>query len=286
MQKRFAADPIATAVLPMLRDEDFSDRCSTSRRSERNGERRGSELAAASTFEQSRRSIRAARGRSTTARSSVADGELLVLVGPVGLRQVDGAAAARRPRGADRAARSASTAASSTTSPPQERNVAMVFQDYALYPHMTVRENLDVPAAHARLARDDDRDAASRGRPSCSSSERCSTACRASSPAASASASRWGARWCASRPSSCSTSRSRTSTPSCAARCAPRSQTLQRRTGTTMLYVTHDQVEAMTLGDRVAVLHDGPAPAGRDAARALRASRRTSSSRASSALRR
>ena len=32
---------------------------------------------------------------------------------------------------------------------------------------------------------------------------------------------------------------------------------LRRRTGTTMLYVTHDQVEAMTLGDRVAVLHRG-----------------------------
>jgi len=32
---------------------------------------------------------------------------------------------------------------------------------------------------------------------------------------------------------------------------------LQRRTGTTMLYVTHDQVEAMTLGQRVAVMHQG-----------------------------
>ncbi len=32
---------------------------------------------------------------------------------------------------------------------------------------------------------------------------------------------------------------------------------LQRRLGTTMIYVTHDQVEAMTLGDRVAVLHQG-----------------------------
>jgi multiple sugar transport system ATP-binding protein len=32
---------------------------------------------------------------------------------------------------------------------------------------------------------------------------------------------------------------------------------LQRRTGTTTVYVTHDQVEAMTMGDRVAVFHDG-----------------------------
>ncbi len=34
-------------------------------------------------------------------------------------------------------------------------------------------------------------------------------------------------------------------------------QSLQRRTGTTMAYVTHDQVEAMTLGQRVAVMNDG-----------------------------
>ena len=45
---------------------------------------------------------------------------------------------------------------------------------------------------------------------------------------------------------------------------------LRRRTGITMLYVTHDQVEAMTLGDRVAVIDRGRAPAGRPAARALR----------------
>ena len=32
---------------------------------------------------------------------------------------------------------------------------------------------------------------------------------------------------------------------------------LQRRLGTTTVYVTHDQVEAMTMGDRVAVLRDG-----------------------------
>src|ERR687887_325443 len=32
---------------------------------------------------------------------------------------------------------------------------------------------------------------------------------------------------------------------------------LQRRTGTTMIYVTHDQVEAMSLGDRVAAIHQG-----------------------------
>ena len=37
---------------------------------------------------------------------------------------------------------------------------------------------------------------------------------------------------------------------------------MQRRMGTTTVYVTHDQTEAMTLGDRVAVLRKGRAPAG------------------------
>ena len=46
---------------------------------------------------------------------------------------------------------------------------------------------------------------------------------------------------------------------------------LQRRLGITTVYVTHDQTEAMTLGDRVCVLRKGKHPAGRLAARALRA---------------
>ena len=45
---------------------------------------------------------------------------------------------------------------------------------------------------------------------------------------------------------------------------------LHEQLGVTTVYVTHDQVEAMTLGQRVAVLRDGRAPAGRHAAEALR----------------
>ena len=40
-------------------------------------------------------------------------------------------------------------------------------------------------------------------------------------------------------------------------------EALQKRLGVTTVYVTHDQVEAMTMGDRVAVLRDGRAAAGR-----------------------
>ena len=55
-------------------------------------------------------------------------------------------------------------------------------------------------------------------------------------------------------------------------------KTLQRRTGITFVYVTHDQTEALALSDHIAVMHDGRAAAVRDAARGLRSSRPTASS--------
>ena len=75
--------------------------------------------------------------------------------------------------------------------------------------------------------------------------------------AASSSGWRSAAASCATRWSSCSTSRSATSTPSCAPRCASRSSACMRQLPTTSVFVTHDQVEAMTLGDRVVVMRDG-----------------------------
>ena len=61
---------------------------------------------------------------------------------PVRLRQVDAAADDRRPRGGDRRQRSGSAARDVTELAPRHRDIAMVFQSYALYPHMTVRQNL------------------------------------------------------------------------------------------------------------------------------------------------
>ena len=58
---------------------------------------------------------------------------------------------------------------------------------------------------------------------------------------------------------------------------------LHQQLGVTTVYVTHDQTEAMTLGQRVAVMRDGQDPPGRRAEGALRASRTTSSSPPSSA---
>ena len=61
---------------------------------------------------------------------------------------------------------------------------------------------------------------------------------------------------------------------------------LQREVGTTTVYVTHDQVEAMTMGDRIAILRDGVLEQVGDPGRRLRAGRPTPSWRASSAARR
>ncbi len=82
-------------------------------------------------------------------------------------------------------------------------------------------------------------------------------ACRRSSPAASSSASRWRARWCSSRPCCCSTSRCRTSTRSCAAACGRRSATCSNRSSLTVIYVTHDQEEALAVSDHIIVMDSG-----------------------------
>ena len=60
-----------------------------------------------------------------------------------------------------------------------------------------------------------------------------------------------------SRRRSSWTSRCPTSTRSSASRCGPRSPRLQHDLGVTTIYVTHDQIEAMTMGDRVAVMRKG-----------------------------
>ena len=132
----------------------------------------------------------------------------------------------------------------------------MVFQSYALYPHMTVADNM---AFSLKLRKADavSRSGARAKAAKILNLEPYLARFRASCPAGSGSASRWGARSCATRRCSCSTSRCRISTPSCVSRCAPRSRRCTSGCKTTTVYVTHDQVEAMTMADRIVVMHDG-----------------------------
>ncbi len=105
--------------------------------------------------------------------------------------------------------------------PPRERDVAMVFQNYALYPHMSVRENIGFALEQRRIVARGDRPAGQRGRAHPRSQPAARIAGPSSFPAASANAWRWAALSCVIRRRSCSTSRYPISTPSCACRCAP-----------------------------------------------------------------
>ena len=72
--------------------------------------------------------------------------------------------------------------------PPKDRDIAMVFQNYALYPHMTVRKNMELALRRRKVPREVIR-ARTRRWWRCSRSATCSTGCRASSRAGSSSAS-------------------------------------------------------------------------------------------------
>ena len=186
---------------------------------------------------------------------AIEDGELLVVVGPSGcgkstlLRLLAGleAPTAGTIRIDGRVVNDL---------PPQERNVAMVFQDYALYPHMTVRENLAFPLRMRGLSR-----TAARARteevaalleitPLLERRPRQLSGGQRQRVAMGRALVREPGVFLLDEPLSNLDARLRVTVRA-------ELGELQRRTRTTMLYVTHDQVEAMTLGQRVAVLDRG-----------------------------
>ena len=186
---------------------------------------------------------------------TIADGEFMVLVGPSGcgkttiLRIVAGLEELTSGEVSigDRVV---------TDAPPKDRDIAMVFQNYALYPHMTVEQNLGFGL---KL----------RGTPKAEVARRVADTARtlgieallARKPAALSGGQRQRvamgramvrdpAAFLMDEPLSNLDAKLRVQMRSELAR-------LRDRLRTTTLFVTHDQVEAMTLGDRVAVLRDG-----------------------------
>jgi ABC-type sugar transport system ATPase subunit len=139
---------------------------------------------------------------------------------------------------------------------PQQRNIAMVFQNYALYPHMSVRSNLAFPL---RM----------RGMPKREIGARVLQA--AQTLGIEDLLERKPAQLSGGQRQRVAMGRAIVREPGVFLMDEPLSNldarlrnqirgeiaALQRRMGTTTLYVTHDQVEAMTLGNRVAVLHAG-----------------------------
>jgi ABC-type sugar transport system ATPase subunit len=185
----------------------------------------------------------------------VADGELLVLVGGSGsgkstiLRMIAGLESVTTGtiRIGDRDV---------TGLPPRDRDVAMVFQDYALYPHMTVRENLSLGLRLRRLpAGEIDRRVAWATEmlgltPLLHRKPKALSGGQRQRVAMGRAMVREPAVFLFDEP---------LSNLDAGLRAQMRIEigALQRRLETTTVYVTHDQVEAMTLGDRIVVLADG-----------------------------
>ncbi len=186
---------------------------------------------------------------------SVRAGELVVLVGPSGcgksttLRMVAGLESITSGR-LSIAGREVNAV------PPSDRDIAMVFQSYALYPHMTVRENM---AFALKL----------RKRPAKEIAEKVARA--AETLALTALLDRTPRQLSGGQRQRVAIGRAIVREPSVFLFDEPLSNldaalrgemrrelaTLHTRLGATMLYVTHDQVEAMTLGDRIVVMHEG-----------------------------
>ena len=185
----------------------------------------------------------------------VLEGELFVLLGPSGcgkttlLRAVAGLVELD-------AGRILLGETDITTVPAEARNIAMVFQDYALYPHMTVWNNLAFGLKRHRVPRDEiarriERvvnmlgiDALLERKPHQLSGG------QQQRVALGRAIVREPALFLMDEPLSNLDAQIRANTRA-------ELKELQRRLGVTTLYVTHDQLEAMTLADRLAVINQG-----------------------------
>jgi len=185
----------------------------------------------------------------------VEDGEMMVLVGPSGCGK---STALRLLAGLDAVSRGELLIGGNCVNerPPQQRDIAMVFQNYALYPHMTVRGNLEFPLRMMKLR------AAERRRRVEKSAEMLSltellerrpgqlSGGQRQRVAMGRALVRQPQAFLMDEPLSNLDARLRTQIRAEIA-------SLQRRLKVTTLYVTHDQVEAMTLGDRITLLNEG-----------------------------
>jgi multiple sugar transport system ATP-binding protein len=199
------------------------------------------------------------RGRSLVAVQdltlAIADGEFLVLVGPSGcgkstvLRVVAGLEApdAGTIRIGGRVVNDV---------PPKARNVAMVFQNYALYPHMTAGENL---AFALRMQDRPQAEVAERVRETAELLGLADLLHRRPGQLSGGQRQRVAVGRAIIRHPDVFLFDEPLSNLDAKLRVQMRRDlaALRRRLGTTTIYVTHDQTEAMTLGDRIAVMHEG-----------------------------
>jgi len=143
-----------------------------------------------------------------------------------------------------------------TQVPPKDRDIAMVFQNYALYPHMTVAENMGFALKIAGVKKAERAERVLEAaklldlEPYLDRKPKALSGGQRQRVAMGRAIVRKPAVFLMDEPLSNLDAKLRVATRTQIA-------SLQRRLGVTTVYVTHDQVEAMTMGDRVAVLKDG-----------------------------
>jgi len=140
--------------------------------------------------------------------------------------------------------------------PPKDRDIAMVFQHYALYPHMSVYDNLAFGLKLRRFAR---AEIAQRVKDTAQLLNLTSCLERKSAALSGGQRQRVALGRALVRRPAVFLLDEPLSSLDAQTRLQMRAELsrLQARLGSTMVYVTHDQVEAMTLGQRVAVIKDG-----------------------------
>ena len=185
----------------------------------------------------------------------IADGEFLVLVGPSGcgkstsLRMLAGLEEVNSGRIliGDRDV---------TDVPPKDRDIAMVFQNYALYPHMTVAENMGFALKIAGVGKDE---RAARVLEAAKLLDLEQYLTRKPKALSGGQRQRVAMGRAIVRQPQVFLMDEPLSNLDAKLRVQTRTQiaSLQRRLGVTTVYVTHDQTEALTMGDRIAVLKDG-----------------------------
>ncbi|MGH3859651.1 ABC transporter ATP-binding protein [Actinokineospora sp.] len=143
-----------------------------------------------------------------------------------------------------------------TSLPPKDRDIAMVFQSYALYPHMTVAENIGF---HLRITKVEKAERERRVLEAAKLLDLEKYLDRKPAKLSGGQRQRVAMGRAIVRRPQVFLMDEPLSNLDAKLRVQTRTQiaTLQRRLDVTTLYVTHDQVEAMTMGDRVAVLKDG-----------------------------
>ena len=185
----------------------------------------------------------------------IADGEFLVLVGPsgcgkstslrmlAGLEEVNGGAIRIGEKDV-------------THMPPKDRDIAMVFQSYALYPHMSVADNMGFALKIAGMDKGQIR---KRVEEAAGILDLTQYLDRKPKALSGGQRQRVAMGRAIVREPQCFLMDEPLSNLDAKLRVQTRTQiaSLQRRLGVTTVYVTHDQVEAMTMGDRVALLKDG-----------------------------